>query len=58
MLIEKHKSKQIAASLENLCRYHDEGESFMESIITGDETWVHAGWSQTIHSECCFGLSA
>jgi hypothetical protein len=40
MLTEEHKSKIMAASLENLCRYQDEGESFVESIVTGDETWV------------------
>jgi hypothetical protein len=34
---EEHKSKRIAASLENLCRYQD-GESFVEKIVTGDET--------------------
>jgi hypothetical protein len=31
----------MAALLENLCRYQDEGESFVESIITGDERWVY-----------------
>jgi hypothetical protein len=31
----------MAALLENLCLYQDEGESFMESIITGDKTWVY-----------------
>jgi hypothetical protein len=31
----------MAASLENLSHYQDEGESFMESIITGDKTWVY-----------------
>jgi hypothetical protein len=31
----------MAASLENLCRYEDEGESFVENIVTGDETWVY-----------------
>jgi transposase len=36
MLTEEHKSKRMAASLENLCCYQD-GESFMKSIITGDE---------------------
>jgi hypothetical protein len=41
MLTMEHKSKSVAASLENLCRYQDEGESFMESIVTGDETWVY-----------------
>jgi hypothetical protein len=31
----------MAASLENLCSYQDEGELFVESIITGDEIWVY-----------------
>jgi outer membrane protein assembly factor BamA len=38
---EGHKSKRMAASLENLYRYQDEGETFVESIVTGDETWVY-----------------
>jgi hypothetical protein len=29
----------MAALLENLCRYQDEGESFVESFVTGNETW-------------------
>jgi histone-lysine N-methyltransferase SETMAR len=41
MLSKQHKNKRIAALLENLCRYQDEGESFVESIVTGDETWVY-----------------
>jgi hypothetical protein len=41
MLIKEHKSKRMAASFENLCRYQDEGELFVESIVTGDETWVY-----------------
>jgi histone-lysine N-methyltransferase SETMAR len=41
MLTMEHKSQRMAASLENLCHYQDEGESFMESIITGDKTWVY-----------------
>jgi hypothetical protein len=40
MLTEEHKSKRMAALLENLC-CQDEGESFMESIVMGDETWVY-----------------
>jgi hypothetical protein len=40
-LTEKHKSKRMAASLENLCHNQHEGESFVESIVTGDETWVY-----------------
>jgi hypothetical protein len=41
MLTEEHKSKRMAASLENLCCYQDEGETFVERIIMGDETWVY-----------------
>jgi predicted transcriptional regulator len=37
MLTEEHKSKRMAALLENLCCYQEEGESFME-IVTGDKT--------------------
>jgi hypothetical protein len=40
MLIE-HKSKRMAASVDNFCRYQDEGEFFVESIVMGDETWVY-----------------
>jgi hypothetical protein len=41
MLTEEHKSKRISALPENLCRYQDERESFMESIVMGDETWIY-----------------
>jgi hypothetical protein len=34
MLTEKQKSKTMAVSLENVCHYQDEGESFVESIVT------------------------
>jgi hypothetical protein len=40
MLTEEHKSEGMAASLENLCHYQEEGELFVESLITGDEIWV------------------
>jgi hypothetical protein len=40
MSAEEHKSKRMATSLENLCCYQDEAESFMEKIVTGDKTWV------------------
>jgi hypothetical protein len=39
--IEEHKSKRTAASLQNLWHYQDEQESFVESIVTGDETCVY-----------------
>jgi predicted transcriptional regulator len=38
MLTKDHKCKRMAASLENLCCYQDEGELFVESIVTVDET--------------------
>jgi hypothetical protein len=40
MFTEEHKSNRMAASLGNLCCYQDEGESFVETIVTGDETSV------------------
>jgi hypothetical protein len=40
MLTKKHKSKRMASLFEHLCCYQD-GESFVESIIKGDETWVY-----------------
>jgi ribosomal protein L13 len=38
MLTKEHKSKRLATSLENLCRYQDKGELFMENIVMGDKT--------------------
>jgi hypothetical protein len=35
---KQHSSKRMAV---RLCLYQDEGESFVESIVTGDETWVY-----------------
>jgi hypothetical protein len=40
MHTDEHKSKRMAALLGNLRQYQDE-ESFMENIVTGDETWVY-----------------
>jgi hypothetical protein len=41
MLIKEHKSKRMAASLQNLYRYQDEGELFVESIVMGDGMWIY-----------------
>jgi hypothetical protein len=43
MLTEEYRSKKKKknASFEDLCCCQDEGHSFMESIITGDETGVY-----------------
>jgi hypothetical protein len=42
MISEEHRSRRImVASLENLSHYQDGGESFMESIVPRDETFVY-----------------
>jgi hypothetical protein len=41
MLTEEHQTRRLAASLENLCHYQEKGEPYVESIIMGNETWVH-----------------
>lgn len=38
MLFEEHKALHIAAAIEFLSQYADEGESMLDRIITGDET--------------------
>jgi hypothetical protein len=40
-LNKEHKSKRMVALLENLCHYEDKRESFVESILMGNKTWVH-----------------
>ena len=40
-LTEDHKKNRMGASLTNLLRFNDNGEDFLEQIITGDETWIH-----------------
>jgi len=40
MLTEDHKRQRIETSREFLSRYAEQGEDFLDSIVTGDETWV------------------
>jgi hypothetical protein len=40
MLIDDHKIKQMGCALQFLTRYVQEGDEFLDSIVTGDETWV------------------
>jgi len=40
MLTDNHKNKRMAAALTFLDRYSTEGEGFLKSIVTGDETWI------------------
>lgn len=41
MLTEDHKRQRIETSREFLTRYAEQGEVFLDSIVTGDETWVY-----------------
>lgn len=40
-LTTDHKNNRMAAAIEFLTRYQEEGEAMLDRIITGDETWVH-----------------
>jgi hypothetical protein len=40
MLTDDHKTKRMGAALNFLVRYHDEGDEFLNHIVTGDETWI------------------
>ncbi|KAF2880727.1 hypothetical protein ILUMI_25446 [Ignelater luminosus] len=41
MLSDEQKSNRMGVALQNLTRYQQEGNSFIQIIITGDETWVY-----------------
>lgn len=40
-LSAENQQIRMGLALENLCRYHTEGEYLLSRIVTGDETWVH-----------------
>lgn len=40
MLTDVHKTKRLGSALTFLTRYSDDGENFLNKIVTGDETWV------------------
>jgi hypothetical protein len=39
MLTDDHKTKRMDSALKILTRYAQEGDEFLDSIVTGDETW-------------------
>ena len=41
MLVEDHKRQRVEAACGFLERYAEQGEEFLDSIVTDDETWVH-----------------
>ena len=40
MVTGDHKTKRMVSELKFLTRYAQEGDDFLDSILTGDETWV------------------
>ena len=40
ILTKDHKTKQMGSELKVLTRYAQERDEFLDSIVTGDETWV------------------
>lgn len=41
MLTEEHKRKRIECAQQFVASFEDKGEEFLDSIVTGDETWAH-----------------
>ena len=39
MLTDDHKTKRMGSALKFLTRYAQEGDEFLDSIVTGDETF-------------------
>jgi len=40
MLTDDYKTKRMGSALKFLTRYTQEGDDFLDSTVTGDETWV------------------
>jgi hypothetical protein len=40
-LTDKHKRMRLDTCSRHLACYHEEGDNFLQRIVTGDETWVH-----------------
>ncbi|XKL66254.1 hypothetical protein PGB90_009674 [Kerria lacca] len=50
LLNDDHKGQRFEAALTFLQRYEQEGQTFLEKIITVDETWVHHHTPETKRS--------
>jgi hypothetical protein len=51
-LTEEHKNRRFEIALSQLQRFKEEGNEFLESIVTGDETWMHHFTPQKNKLEC------
>jgi hypothetical protein len=40
MVTDDHKTKQMGSALKFPMRYAQQRDEFLDSIVTGDETWV------------------
>lgn len=40
MLTDQHKTNRMGSALSFLTRYEQQGDAFLDQIVTGDETWV------------------
>jgi len=40
-LTEEHKRKRLDVCSQHFARYREEGDNFLQQIVTGDETWIH-----------------
>ena len=40
-LTDKHKRKRLDVCSRHLARYREEGDNFLQQIVTDDETWIH-----------------
>jgi hypothetical protein len=58
MLTDDHKTKRMGATLNFLVRYHNEGDEFLNHIVTRDETWISHATSQNKHRLMKWRLSA
>jgi hypothetical protein len=47
MLTDNHKTKRMCSVLKFLMRYTQEGVECLDSIVTGDETWVFCHTSRS-----------
>ena len=48
MLTDDHKTKRMGSALKFLTRYAQEGDEFLDTFVTGDETW---GFNHTPESK-------
>ena len=52
MLTDEHITKRMGFALKFLTRYAEEGDEFLDSIVTGDETWVFHHTPESKQSPC------